>query len=203
MSTAWIPPRTCWPVARTRPAGRDLASLYRQRMAELDLPRQYRSIFLAGPTFTLLPDDATAARALHGIGRHLAPGGSALVPGGSALVPLFVPAPTPPEQLGSVTESTTSDGSRIRVRAVSVERDEDARIQQTVLRYEKHTGTSSIVEDRPWLLHWHTQGGFGELAEAAGLTVTGIRDHQGRTASAAANEFTFVLQRDDRSAAVS
>ncbi|MGW2161297.1 class I SAM-dependent methyltransferase [Nonomuraea sp. NPDC001699] len=36
------------------------ADLFHQRMESLDLPRRYRAIFLAGPTFTLLPDDATA-----------------------------------------------------------------------------------------------------------------------------------------------
>src|SRR5690349_19261066 len=31
-------------------------TLYHQRMEELSLPRRYRSIYLAGPTFNLLPD---------------------------------------------------------------------------------------------------------------------------------------------------
>ena len=35
--------------------------LYQQKMEELDLPRRYRSIFLAGPTFNLLPDDVSPA----------------------------------------------------------------------------------------------------------------------------------------------
>ena len=39
--------------------GREL-NLYEQSMEQLDLPRRYRSIYLAGPTFNLLADDATA-----------------------------------------------------------------------------------------------------------------------------------------------
>ena len=41
-------------------AGVDVV-LHQQRMEELDLPRRYRTIFLAGPTFTLLPDDDAAS----------------------------------------------------------------------------------------------------------------------------------------------
>jgi SAM-dependent methyltransferase len=40
------------------------ATVFHQRMESLNLPRRYRAIFLAGPTFTLLPDDATALAAL-------------------------------------------------------------------------------------------------------------------------------------------
>lgn len=69
------------------------ATVFHQRMEALNLPRRYRAIFLAGPTFTLLPDDATALAALRGIRAHLAEGGT-------ALVPLFTPGPTPAEQIG-------------------------------------------------------------------------------------------------------
>ncbi|MFD0534245.1 class I SAM-dependent methyltransferase [Actinomadura luteofluorescens] len=48
------------------------ATVYCQRMEALNLPHHYRAIFLAGPTFTLLPDDAAALACLHGIRAHLA-----------------------------------------------------------------------------------------------------------------------------------
>jgi SAM-dependent methyltransferase len=70
------------------------ATVFHQRMEALELPRRYRAVFLAGPTFTLLPDDATALAALRGIRAHLAEGGT-------ALVPLFTPAPTPAEGAGA------------------------------------------------------------------------------------------------------
>lgn len=163
-------------------------ALHEQRMEELDLPRRYRSIFLAGPTFTLLPDDQTALRALQGIRIHLSEGGS-------ALVPLFIPTATPQEQFGRVKEITAADGAVLRVSVLSEDRDEDARVQRTVLRYEKHATGDSIIGDRSWVLHWHTQESFRGLAEAAGLTVTAVHDRKGRTASPDAAEFTFVLQR--------
>lgn len=162
-------------------------TLHRQRMEELDLPRRYRSIFLAGPTFTLLPDDPTALRALRGIRRHL-------TEEGSALVPLFIPSPTPKDRFGKVRETKAADGTVLRVSVLSEERDKKTRSQRTVLRYEKHADGESIVEDRPWVLHWHTQDGFRGLAAAAGLTTTAVHGDDGRTAARDASEFTFVLQ---------
>lgn len=163
--------------------------LFQQRMEELDLPRKYQSIFLAGPTFTLLPDDETALRALKGIQRHLAKGGS-------VLVPLFIPSPTPPSQLGKINEVIAEDGAVLRCSVVSTDRNEKSRTQRNVLRYEKHANGASIVEERTWVLHWYTPLGFRELAEAAGLTVAAMQDGNSRTSSADkdAKEFKFILQ---------
>lgn len=47
---------------RARKQGVDVV-VYHQRMEALDLPRRYRAIFLAGPTFNLLPDDSIALAA--------------------------------------------------------------------------------------------------------------------------------------------
>src|SRR5690606_28270360 len=65
--------------ARAAEAGLEVVT-HQQRFAELDLRRSYRSIFLAGPTFNLPPDDDLALRALRRIGEHLADDGTALVP---------------------------------------------------------------------------------------------------------------------------
>lgn len=164
-------------------------ALFPQRMEELDLPRRYRSIFLAGPTFTLLPDDETALRALKRIRHHLADGGS-------ALVPLFIPAPTEPDQIGRVSEVVAEDGAILRCSIVSADRDEDLRIQRSGLRYEKHSNGASVVEDRTWLLHWYTPSGFRKLAETAGLIVAAVQDQEGQTISSDADvtEFKFILQ---------
>jgi len=137
----------------------------------------------------LLPDDETALRALKRIRRHL-------TDDGSALVPLFIPAPTDPHQLGRVSEVVPEDGAILRCSVVSAERDEDARIQHSVLRYEKHADGASVVEDRTWLLHWYTQSGFRKLAEAAGLKVATMQDKHGRETSPDedATEFKFILQ---------
>lgn len=165
--------------------------VHHQRMEDLDLPRRYRSIFLAGATFNLLTDDDTAARALSRIHRHLAEGGS-------ALIPLFVPSPTPAESLGIAKEATEPDGSVVRVATVAEERDEASRIQRSVLRYERirPDGASTALE-RTWILHWHTQEGFRSLADAAALTTVAVLDGAGRPASPDADSFTFVLRPTD------
>jgi SAM-dependent methyltransferase len=174
---------------RGRAAAEDLhVVVHLQRIEELDLPGRYRSIFLAGPTFNLLPDDGTVLQALQRIRAHLDEGGT-------ALIPLFIPEPTQPSALGRVREAVASDGATLRVSAVSEDRDEDARTQCTVLRYERHAaGEDSLVEDRPWLLHWHTQAGFEALVTDAGLRTSSIRDSAGGPAADDASEFVFVLR---------
>jgi ubiquinone/menaquinone biosynthesis C-methylase UbiE len=143
-------------------------NLFEQAMERLDLPRRYRSIYIAGPTFNLLVDDETALAALERIAAHLEPDGA-------ALVPLFTPPPTPEDQLGVTRNHVTDDGAVQRVSAVSETRDEERRLQTTILRYEStHDGVTEML-DRPWQLHWHTEQGFTDLANAAGLEVMAIR----------------------------
>ncbi|MFG1808105.1 class I SAM-dependent methyltransferase [Streptomyces sp. NPDC049040] len=156
---------------QAREQGLDVV-VHHQRMEALDLPRRYRAVFLAGPTFNLLPDDATALAALRGIRRHLAPGGA-------ALVPLFVPTPTPAEQIGRVRTATDDDGAELRVSMLSEERDPAARTQSAVLRYERRHGGRSTVEDRTWVLHWYGHADFEGLAAQAGLKVVSVADALG------------------------
>ncbi|MCF4136915.1 class I SAM-dependent methyltransferase [Streptomyces sp. Tue 6430] len=163
---------------RRRADAQDIrATVFHQRMEALHLPRRYRAIFLAGPTFTLLPDDATGLAALRGIRAHLAEGGT-------ALVPLFTPAPTPAEHIGRVRTATAPDGAELRVSVVAEQRDETARTQTTLLRYERHRGSDSTIEDRPWIMHWYTRHQFEKLATSVGLAVTAVTDPDGKPAPA-------------------
>ncbi|WP_208921509.1 class I SAM-dependent methyltransferase [Streptomyces capitiformicae] len=152
-------------------------TVFHQRMEALNLPRRYRTVFLAGPTFTLLPDDTTALAALRGIRAHLAEGGT-------ALVPLFTPAPTSADQIGRVRTAAAPDGAELRVSAVAEQRDETTRTQTTLLRYERHHGSDSTVVERPWLMHWYSQDQFEKLAATAGLAVTAVTDQDGEPAPA-------------------
>ncbi len=178
----------CRATAATR--GIDVV-LHHQRMEAMDLPGRYRSIFLAGPTFNLLADDETARRALVQIGRHLDDGGS-------ALVPLFVPKEAPAD-LGPAREARGPDGELLRVTAVRLERDERARCQTTVLRYEREAGGMTTVIERPWVLHWYSQSGFGDLAAAAGLATSAVLDAEGGPADEDASAFAFWLTSESRS----
>ncbi|MDP1792761.1 MAG: class I SAM-dependent methyltransferase [Acidimicrobiales bacterium] len=142
-------------------------TLHHASMAEMSLGKRYRSIFIAGPTFNLLPDDEVALASLRCIATHL-------TPDGAAFVPLFIPRPSPEAALGKFRETTTDDGTLLRFALLSEERDEDARTQTSLLRYERHRGDDVEVLERPWLLHWHTRDGFAALAEKAGLHVAGV-----------------------------
>ena len=161
-------------------------TLYEQSMQNMNLDRRYRSIYIAGPTFNLLPDDESALGALQGIKRHLESDGA-------ALVPLFIPTPTPPNVLGKFRTKSFDDGTEMRFAIVSEERDESTRRQINTLRYERVTLESRVTEDRPWVLHWHTQDGFRELARAAQLTVRSMTTPLGETAEINDNEFVAVL----------
>lgn len=141
--------------------------LHHASMAEMALGRRYRSIYIAGPTFNLLPDDDVALAALRCIGSHLDNDGA-------AFIPLFIPRPTPAAVFGTFRESTAEDGALLRFTALSETRNEAARTQETVLRYERHRGDDVEVLERPWLLHWHTSDGFASLAEEAGLSVRSV-----------------------------
>ncbi len=166
-------------------------TVHHQAMESLDLPRRYRSIFLAGPTFNLLPDDTTARRALERIRDHLDVGGS-------ALIPLFVPMPTTEDALGEPRTATEPDGSAISVTAIAEERDDEARTQRTTLRYERVTAGRRTTVDRPWVLHWHTQDDFRTLAASAGLATMAVLDVAGRPARDDATVFVFWLQSESQ-----
>lgn len=179
-------------ICRRRAADDGLdVTVHHQAMESLDLPRRYRSIFLAGPTFNLLPDDTTARRALERIRDHLDVGGS-------ALVPLFVPMPTAEEALGEPRTATEPDGSTISVTAIAEERDDEARTQRTTLRYERVTAGRRTTVDRPWVLHWHTQDDFRTLASSVGLATMAVLDAAGRPASDDATVFVFWLQSESQ-----
>jgi SAM-dependent methyltransferase len=175
---------------RSEAAGRGIdVALHHQPMESMDLVRKYRTIFLAGPTFNLLPDDDTARRALQRVRAHLQPEGQ-------ALIPLFLPAATEPEDLGRTREQTSPDGTCMRVTPISEERDEVRRTQTTILRYELITVHERIVEARPWRLHWHTQDGFHRLATEAGFAVRATLRPDGTAAIPTDQAFVFILAND-------
>ena len=162
-------------------------TLHLAGMEDMDLGRRYRSIYLAGATFNLLVDDATAGAALDRIAAHLEPAGV-------ALIPLTIPTPTPPNEIGKVREHIAEDGAAMRVAVVAEERDEASRVQVAHLRYElARDGVVVESTDRSWVLHWHTQHDFHALADAAGLSVLAVLDPDGGRAEPDATTFVFLL----------
>ncbi|MFD4256170.1 class I SAM-dependent methyltransferase [Streptomyces sp. NPDC058534] len=162
-------------------------TVHHQRMEELDLERRFRAVFLAGPTFNLLPDDATAEAALRRVREHLAEGGT-------ALIPLHVPSPTRAEQIGVVRTATAADGAELRFSMVSEQREEAVRTQTAVLRYERHRDGESTAVERTWPLHWYRRSDFEKLAAAAGLVPVSVTDADGAEADDDATYLTFRLR---------
>jgi Methyltransferase domain len=169
---------------RAAAAGLDVV-LHQSRIEDMELDKRYRSIFLAGATFNLLPDDDVAGRALVRIAQHLEPDGA-------ALIPLFIPEPDD-DSTGHPRTHREPDGTVLKVTILSIERDEDTRQQRSLLRYESSGPTGSSILDRVWILHWHTQESFTALAISAGLRVAAVLDANGDPATPTAQEFAFLL----------
>jgi SAM-dependent methyltransferase len=151
-----------------------------QQMQHLALPRRYRSIYIAGPTFNVLPDDHAGLASLIRIRQHLADDGT-------ALVPLFIPDATPEHALGKWKTATDDEGRTIRFTTLSQSRYESARIHSTRLRYERDTDGEVESVERDFVIHWYTQDQFRDLAGRAGLTVTRVLDLD-------ASSFAFFLR---------
>ncbi|NNG40221.1 class I SAM-dependent methyltransferase [Flexivirga sp. ID2601S] len=155
---------------RTRAAEAGIAvNAWVSTMQDLAPARAYRTVFLAGPTFNLLPDDQSMAATLRSIR-------GALAPGGTAVIPLFVPEAYDDADLGVRVES--ADGA-MAWQVVSATRDEAARTQILRLRYERQTGAKTEMVERDWLMHWVTPRRFADLAEAASLVVDALPDEFG------------------------
>lgn len=140
------------------------AEIHHQKMEELALDTSFASIYLAGPTFNLLPDDATAVGALKAIAAHLRPEGA-------ALVPLWSPAPTPSEEMG-VTKVSDSGTTEAQYTILDETYDTARRTRTTHVLYELTTGNESLTAEREWIIHWFPDDVFRDLAATAGLRVT-------------------------------
>lgn len=150
-------------LCRARAADRDLdVTLHLAAMQSFSLSRRYRSIFLAGPSFTLLPTDEDAVTALERIYAHLEPGGSLLIPLEIADVDLIR------KSLGWSREVATDAGDRLRVAMVGLDVSADGRSLCHRLRYERipASGEPEVVE-RNWKTRWWSQKQFREMLVAA------------------------------------
>lgn len=163
--------------------------VYHQRVEALNLERQYSSIYFAGPTFNLLPDDAPATRALEAIARHL-------TGHGVALVPLWVPDPTPQADMGVSRTATDGPGVELSYTPLEETYDKDTRTRVTTLRYQRTTSSGTESVDREWVIHWHTPHSFVAMCQEAGLEVLTLVDDETNTrASGISTEFTATVRR--------
>lgn len=130
----------------------------------LRTPQTYQTIFLAGPTFNLLPDDQAMQQALYAVRR-------ALAAQGTAVIPLFVPEPVKDDELDAPRCQTTPTGS-ISVRIARASRDPQRRTQTLTLRYERVVTGQTQTLERDWVIHWVSLDRFTDMATQARLRVT-------------------------------
>ena len=161
-------------------------TLHHATFETMDLDRRFRSIYFAGATFNLLPDDETAQAALDRIAAHLEPDGA-------VLIPLFIPPVTATSEIGTTREHVTDDGAVMRLSVLDVVRDDDARTQVTEFRYELIDGDDHETALRSWQLHWFEQDRFAEMAARSGLAVRSVRGPEGEPATSEDTSFAFVL----------
>ncbi len=160
-------------------------TLHLAEMQSMDLPRRYRSIFLAGATFTLLPSDDDAFAALERIHDHLEPEGA-------ALIPLALPdEPALERSVGRFRETRSDDGQTLRFGALDVDFDRDAREVRSTLRYERIAPDGVVEsEDRVFYTRWWSQDAFRGMLIRAGFR--GVRMLAERGGRASDDALTFV-----------
>ena len=104
------------------------------------------------------------------------------------MVPLWIPPATDQQEFGRSREAGVAGGMTARYTIESEDYDEAGRTRYTHTRYELSGVGHTEAVRRDWIIHWHTPGGFTELARDAGLTVTHLTPVENR-------EFTAHLQR--------
>lgn len=164
--------------------------LHEQTMQEMRIARRYRSIFLAGASFTLLDGDDDAGRALARIHEHL-------TPGGSVLIPLTVPDPRAgASPLGGTRELRDDDGALLRVTVLETQIVRERREVHTALRYERMpaNGEGERVE-RTLVTRWWEQDRFAAMLRETGFDRVAARALGGGRAAPDASTFVFVAQR--------
>ncbi len=139
-------------------------TLHRATMESFELPRRYRSIFLAGASFTLLPTDEAARRALARMHAHLEPGGGVLIPL-EAKDPAALGA-----AVGRFRETRGAGQELLRVGMIGLEVVDGGRGLVRRLRYERipSRGDPEVVE-RDWRTRSWSQTHFREMLVEAGF----------------------------------
>jgi hypothetical protein len=147
------------------PAHGEMPALYRQHVAQLNVPFRYATAFAAGGSFQQLVDPAVAAAALARIRAHL-------VAPGVLYLDLFVPAPSRQRLAAPLVEVRTvalPDGSRITLRSETT-LTADARLARSENRYSLRQGNEPIGEEyETRTFTWYTPDEAVELVAAAGF----------------------------------
>lgn len=137
--------------------------LFRQNVAELNVPFRYGAAFIGAGSFQLLADEASAKSALARIKAHL-------VPPGVLLLDLSIPDAglhPPAAPLIEVRAVRVAHGARITLRSETLV-DSHSRRLNVALRYERRDRSGAIQrEDESLTLTWYDPSQIRSLLEAA------------------------------------
>jgi len=140
------------------------ARIFRQDVAELNLPFRYAAAFIAAGSFQLVTDPARARAALAHIRSHLV--GPRLL-----VLDLFVPGEGEQRIAAPLVEVRTvslADGTRIALRSETTMHP-DARLARTASRYVHRRGNDLIGEEsETTALTWYAPDDVDALIRAAG-----------------------------------
>ncbi len=178
-------------LCRSRASARGLApKLHLAEMQSFQLQTRYRSIFLAGASFTLLTTDEDALNALKQIHQHLEPEGC-------ALIPLEVEDVEAIEvQLGQYRETIDPEGNRLRVVMLELEVHGDGRNHSLRLRYERTSPAGECVSvERVWERRSWNQEQFRALLLAARFNEPGFLSPKGGPAEPDASIFVALAKK--------
>ena len=148
--------------ARLADAGLD-APLFRQNVAELNVPFRYGAVFLSTGSFQHLASEASAKSALARIKAHL-------VPPGLLLLDLSIPDAAlhpPAAPLIEVRAVRLDDGARITLRSETLVNGYAHELSMA-MRYEKRDRGGAIArEDESLTVTWYDEARIRSLLEAA------------------------------------
>jgi SAM-dependent methyltransferase len=139
-------------------------TLYHQSIHQLDLPRQYHTIFIPGNTFNLLTDRTEAIGALRRLYSHLVPGGQLLL---TLSVPFKYMLNSKPDDWKVLAEVSRADGAVIRL-SERVDIDYWDQLKTNYNKYEVFKDSKLIeVHDDTIRVRWFYQFEFELMLSAA------------------------------------
>ena len=144
--------------------------LFRQDVAEMNVPFRYGAVFVAGSSFQLLADPVSAQSALARIHAHL-------VPPALLFLDLSIPGAAlhpPAAPLVEVRAVKLPGGERITLHSVALV-NAHARQLKIARRYEKRSPAKDITrEDETLVRTWYDEAQIGALLEQTGFTDVAI-----------------------------
>jgi len=150
--------------ARIKAAGLT-TPVFRQDIAQLNLPFRYAAILIAAGSFQLITDPATAASALQRMRAHL-------IAPGLLLMDMYVPSESAQRLAAPLVEVRTAkldDGSQIALRSETTMW-ADARLSRSENRYAHRRGNERLGEERETLtLTWYPPEEIAALIKDAGF----------------------------------